>query len=148
MRISLAILFCLARSVLASIEERACAKDNCLRAVGGTTRGSSAVAAARSDCSSFLLSTITLPGHTTTFVSTTISTVTISGNGITQRSNPPVSGAESTKTVPIYASSCSGASRYSSACSCLGITGSIITVTPVVCTLISLFLISSDNDMN
>lgn len=138
------ILLGLIPSIRASAhKEGACAEDNCLRAVTGTRRGASAITAARGDCSSFLSSTTTLATRTaTTSILTITATITVSGNGNNKRSALSVSaGTISTKTVPSYATACSGTSRYSSACSCWGITASTITVTPIVCDVISKFLL-------
>jgi hypothetical protein len=142
MRILSALLFCIVHSALASLEKRGCARDNCLRAVEGTRSGSAAVAAASGDCSSFLLSTVTLPGQSSTYVSTLTTTVTVP-NEVIKRS-----ATGSTKAIPNYASACSGAARYSSACSCFGITGSVVTVTQVVCTPILFVQLASVVEMN
>ncbi|XWX02404.1 hypothetical protein V2A60_010441 [Cordyceps javanica] len=79
-----------------------CNADNCARAVTGTRRGELAVTQAQSDCSQFMQKTSTAPVVTVT----------------------------STVVVPSYASACSGSVRYASACSCWGIPGDVVTVTP------------------
>ena len=63
---------------------RACAADNCARAVTGSNQAVP-TATRSADCSSFLAAT-------------------------------------TTATVPTYASACNNAARYTSACSCLGVT--------------------------
>jgi hypothetical protein len=50
---------------------------------------------------------------------------------ITVTEAPKTSGTDaSVHDIPSYASKCSGSARYSSACSCWGVTGSKVTVTP------------------
>jgi len=74
-----------------------CNADNCARAVTGTRSGKIPDATSRmADCSSFMLTTV---GPSTTIVPS---------------------------QVPPYASACSGTQRYSSACSCWGITPKIV----------------------
>jgi hypothetical protein len=85
-----------------------CRADNCARAVTGTRRGPNFPATARSDCASFLAVTVTAGSE---HVSADV--------------------AAPTKSIPKYASACSGAARYTSACSCYGIKPSTVTITPV-----------------
>ncbi|KAL0934956.1 uncharacterized protein CTRU02_209547 [Colletotrichum truncatum] len=77
-----------------------CSNDNCARAVTGTRRGIAFASGAKTDCQNFMIQT-----HTVTIAT---------------------SAAPTAKTIPTYASECSGTSRYSSACSCWGITASTI----------------------
>ncbi|ATY60167.1 hypothetical protein A9K55_005499 [Cordyceps militaris] len=91
-----------ALALLPSALAAECAADNCARAVTGTRRGDPFVTQAQSDCSHFQQKTITAPAVTIT----------------------------STVAPPWYATACSGTVRYASACSCWGITGDAVTVTP------------------
>ncbi|KAH6718843.1 hypothetical protein BKA61DRAFT_669186 [Leptodontidium sp. MPI-SDFR-AT-0119] len=102
-----------------------CNRDNCLRAVQGTARGPARVEIAKSDCSSFLEKTTTVPSSTATITQT--ATVTL----------PAVlpKRHDGGKTVPAYATACSGSARYSSACSCWGITGGTKTISSGVTTV-------------
>ncbi|EJP67876.1 small secreted protein [Beauveria bassiana ARSEF 2860] len=79
-----------------------CNADNCARAVTGTRRGDDFVSSAQGDCSRFMQKTVTAPAMTIT----------------------------STVAPPWYASACSGTVRYASACSCWGIPGDAVTITP------------------
>ncbi|KAH8901662.1 hypothetical protein GQ53DRAFT_790105 [Thozetella sp. PMI_491] len=91
-----------------------CNDDNCARAVTGTRRGPSFSSTAQSDCAAFMV--VTEYGHTAyVFSDTLLSTVTVT---------TPV--APTSKTVPTYASACSGTSRYASACSCWGVTSTTV----------------------
>lgn len=128
MRVSLAILAYLAQTGLASIQKRACVADNCARAVTGTRRGPSHTLTASSDCSSFLHETTTIPLSLTTIELTETRTVTLplEDEGLAKRAEP--SPTTTSKAIPSYASACSGAVRYSSACACLGITAFTTTV--------------------
>ncbi|TQV94284.1 hypothetical protein V2A60_002680 [Cordyceps javanica] len=101
-----------------------CGGDNCARQVTGTRDGLLAVTSRQADCSSFLLTTV-VPDATTTTV-----TVTVDPDepAKLKRENIEVRAATSVPTaVPAYASGCDSASRYSSACSCWGITASVTT---------------------
>ena len=75
-----------------------------------------------------------MPVVTTTQFATTSTTTfysVVGGSVITPGPNPPpyqvAQGGES--TVPPYASACGGAPRYLSACSCIGVTSPVATVT-------------------
>ncbi|KAG4419652.1 hypothetical protein IFR04_007249 [Cadophora malorum] len=113
----------------ANLKERTgsggCNRDNCLRAVQGTAKGPAQVEIAKTDCSSFLEVTTTVPSSTATVTET--ATVTLQAV-LPKRDNPA-------KTVPAYASACSGAARYSSACSCWGITAGTKTISSGVATV-------------
>ncbi|PVH78334.1 hypothetical protein DL98DRAFT_590458 [Cadophora sp. DSE1049] len=76
-----------------------CNRDNSLRAVQGTAKGPAQVEIAKTDCSSFLEVTTTVPSSTATVTET--ATVTLPAV-LPKRDNPA-------KTVPAYASACSGA---------------------------------------
>ncbi|XWX00327.1 hypothetical protein V2A60_008347 [Cordyceps javanica] len=97
-----------------------CNADNCARAVTGTRRGDGFEATAKADCSRFMTKTVT--GNAVTVTSTV--TITVAPNP------PAVTIVKRDAAIPSYASACSGTSRYSSACSCWGITANTITVHP------------------
>ncbi|KAK6346917.1 hypothetical protein TWF696_007017 [Orbilia brochopaga] len=134
------------------LRPRACAADNCFRAVYATqfsSRGSI-------DCASYWRTTYTPPTVTVTSTETISSTVTEYPSVIgtetihltstttvpsTLTINVPTSFTqtltmgvncfkrqEPANTIPAYAALCSGAVRYSSACSCVGVT-TIATIT-------------------
>lgn len=121
-------------------------QDNCARAVSGTAMGSATKSTHLADCSSFFAYTIT--------PATVTSTVTVTPAPVTETDTTTVTVATTTtytgtldvevnnankkrattgavtvspSAVPAYASACSGTSRYSSACSCAGVTPSYIT---------------------
>lgn len=94
-----------------------CKADNCARAVTGTAKGTAHTVMAKRDCSSFMT-------HTVTVYATATAKAKRDG--------------ESIKAIPSYASACSGAVRYSSACSCWGVTASISTISITVSYLIYL----------
>ncbi|KAK6529982.1 hypothetical protein TWF694_003359 [Orbilia ellipsospora] len=119
--------------------------DNCARAVTGTRYNADTQAIHTADCSSFMITTIILPPPTATgYVPTTVYSV-ITGSGAKNRKRNAddslnnlrapaiVKARQATQVpsnVPTYASACSGTARYSSACSCAGITAAVTTVTP------------------
>lgn len=94
-----------------------CKADNCARAVTGTAKGTAHTVMAKRDCSSFMTQTVTV--YTTA----------------TAKAKRDV---ESIKALPTYASACSGAVRYSSACSCWGLTASTSMISITVSYLINL----------
>ncbi|KAG9239185.1 hypothetical protein BJ875DRAFT_539007 [Amylocarpus encephaloides] len=113
--LALALMGC----AFATSNPAACNQDNCFRAVAGTRRGPDQTKTASADCSAFLQTTITPPAVTTT------TTVTVTA--------APALAKRVPGTIPAYASPCSGAVRYSSACSCFGILPTTITApTPTV----------------
>lgn len=105
-------------------------KDNCARAVTGTAANvSPSLSVRKADCSSFFSTTVT-PIVTTTVTQTSTSTstyvamttVTTTIQGKKKRQATTVTAITQTPTaVPTYASACSGTVRYSSACSCFGV---------------------------
>ncbi|KAJ3497659.1 hypothetical protein NLG97_g1730 [Lecanicillium saksenae] len=104
-----------------------CNPDNCANAVTGTRRGPAFSTTAKSDCSSFMTTTTTLAAVTKT---TTVTITIVPGNAPAPTNPPPAK--RDLKTVPYYATACSGTSRYSSACSCYGITAHTFTESPTV----------------
>ncbi|KAK6535624.1 hypothetical protein TWF694_002079 [Orbilia ellipsospora] len=119
---------------LASVVTADCAKNNCLRAVIASafpTRHGSA------DCSAFMVTTVT-PTTQTITVTTVASTVDtlpttflpVRRRDINQniRRIVTTTAASTAGGIPAYASPCDSSARYSSACSCIGVTMSTITL--------------------
>ncbi|KAF5703104.1 small secreted protein [Fusarium globosum] len=95
----------LAVNVPKELQERSGCGDNCARAVVPGFRGPAVVASYKAECEAYLQVTTT-PDASTVYV---------------------------TKSIPTYASACSGESRYLTACSCAS--ASVVTVaapTPTV----------------
>jgi len=111
-----------------------CNADNCARAVTGTAAFKTPVPVRQSDCSSFQLTTVTPLPSTTTIVTTVTSIPPHKrdAGALDARQVTVIPAA-----VPTYASACSGAVRYKSACSCWGITESVTTAPTPVVTVIS-----------
>ncbi|KAG9246343.1 hypothetical protein BJ878DRAFT_497473 [Calycina marina] len=94
-----------------------CNRNNCLRAVIASSH-SPGPAVASADCISFLASTVTPVAVRTT----SISYITVTDPTITVTAAGPLS-------TPAYATACSGTiMKYASACSCIGVTASIVTL--------------------
>ncbi|KAJ9633662.1 hypothetical protein H2199_009300 [Coniosporium tulheliwenetii] len=132
MRLSIPIILAVSSSSLAAVTERAaCNADSCARAVTGTRRGISFQSSARADCAKFLATTVTLPAETTTLVETVTTVIPGSEHSINERAEgSSTNGAPIPTTgVPSYATPCSNAVKYASACSCWGVSGSTETVT-------------------
>ncbi|EPS39098.1 hypothetical protein H072_7134 [Dactylellina haptotyla CBS 200.50] len=96
-----------------------CIKDNCLRAViasAYTTRSGVA------DCGAYLITTVTPPVSIVTKTINTVSSYT-GQSGMEQRKvrrngeGNILEARATAATIPAYASPCSGAARYTSACS-------------------------------
>ena len=103
----------------------------------GTRLGSASASAYRQDCTSFLSGTVTPP--------TSTATVMVTPDTCDDDDQAPLTLLKKMKrtteagvtvfptAVPTYAAACSGAVRYSSACSCWGVTAAYTTApTPVV----------------
>lgn len=104
----------------------------------GTRLGPASASAFRRDCTSFLSATVTPP--------TSTATVTVTPDACDEDEAPPQTLAKRVQqkraaegvtvfptAVPTYASACSGAVRYSSACACWGVSAVLTTApTPVV----------------
>ena len=54
-----AVLSLVTLALAGAVEQRACAANNCIRAVTGTRLGDASVSAHRADCSSFVRTTVT-----------------------------------------------------------------------------------------
>lgn len=103
----------------------------------GTRLGSASVSAFRQDCTSFMSATVTPPTSTVTVTATpdTCDEDDEAPQTLTKRvQQKRADGVTAFPTaVPTYASACSGAVRYSSACSCWGVSAAFTTApTPVV----------------
>ncbi|PHH90665.1 hypothetical protein CDD83_2992 [Cordyceps sp. RAO-2017] len=102
-----------------------CGGDNCARQVTGTHPGLSPLESRRADCSNFMKTTV-IPDATTTTI-----TVTAQQDEPSRARRDAVleyrAATEAPTAVPAYASGCRGASKYSSACSCWGITAATST---------------------
>ncbi|MCJ1320227.1 hypothetical protein MMC15_005565 [Xylographa vitiligo] len=123
---TLSVLCGLAAAVAAVTTTSACNADNCLRAVRGTSLPTRSGAA---DCSSFFEATVT-PATSTV---TATATVTSFSNKRRRALNAAENALEARQmtvvptAIPTYASACSGSVRYSSACSCIGVTATTST---------------------
>ncbi|KAF3319222.1 hypothetical protein TWF173_003671 [Orbilia oligospora] len=123
-----------------------CNADNCLRAIRATSR----LASASVDCASFFaIPTITYTdtlsfsetSFSTTFITktttieltatTSVDTATTTTLNIapttTLTVQAPLRKRDEVQTIPAYASPCSGAVRFSSACQCIGIVSPTVT---------------------
>ncbi|KAK3361111.1 hypothetical protein B0T24DRAFT_114445 [Lasiosphaeria ovina] len=105
----------LADAALNRLMRRTCTSNNCAREVTGTNPGLPPVTLRKADCSSFMARTVSY---------STVTTVTSAQLLRRQQTIVP-------SNLPAYASSVCNASKYSSACSCWGITASTTTVTSV-----------------
>ncbi|KAK0099572.1 hypothetical protein ONS95_013531 [Cadophora gregata] len=103
-----------------------CNADNCLRAVTGTQPGQTQTRVDRKgDCSSFFQPTTTASATTVTVTFTAAPVFPHKREVENQIENRQALDAPF--TVPAYASPCSGTVRYSSACSCFGVTATTVT---------------------
>ncbi|KAK3374623.1 hypothetical protein B0H63DRAFT_480600 [Podospora didyma] len=105
----------LSHAVLQKLERRGCTANNCARDITGTNPGLSPITLRRADCSSYMLRTVAYSAVTT-----------VTANQVQRRQQTIVPSA-----IPSYASKYCDASKYSSACSCWGITATTTTVTSV-----------------
>ncbi|KAK6515750.1 hypothetical protein TWF281_004340 [Arthrobotrys megalospora] len=147
-------------SLLGSASATTCEADNCLRAI----RAPSRIVDASSACSAYIRSTVTPDTRTYTDYSTIselaqetqyatqtdtiFNTLTVvikqtatTVLGFTSTStiyDPALKKRQAQPTIPAYASPCSGAARFSSACSCIGVTGPILVTAPTPSTTITL----------
>ncbi|KAL3417103.1 hypothetical protein PVAG01_11103 [Phlyctema vagabunda] len=134
-----------------SLGERAvCNADNCARAVTGTANAKYPASLRLADCQAFLATTTTPKVSTSTVYSNVVGTTTISVTPTpvmitTTTTQSPAITARAVKeqqadgqVVPIYASACSGAARYSSACNCWGALSRITVTAEVPITIITI----------
>ncbi|POR32475.1 Uncharacterized protein TPAR_07308 [Tolypocladium paradoxum] len=115
------ILSFVAAALAGAVEVRQnCGGDNCARQVTGTRDGLTAIESRKADCSSFMKTTV-IPDATTTTVTVTVEAGAPSkfrrAAGLEYRAATTAPTA-----IPAYASSCQEGVKYSSACSCWGIT--------------------------
>ncbi|KAF4984103.1 hypothetical protein FZEAL_642 [Fusarium zealandicum] len=100
-----ALLAPIVAAIPKELQDRSGCGDNCARAVVPGFRGPEVVAAYKSQCNAYIEVTTT-PAPTTVYV---------------------------TKSIPTYASACSGETRYLTACSCAGASAvTIVAPTPTV----------------
>ncbi|PVH84196.1 hypothetical protein DL98DRAFT_84081 [Cadophora sp. DSE1049] len=136
----LLILLTLTHLTLAAIDTTPnptkCYADNCARAVSGTRSGPDHLKTASADCSSALVITDFPFGATVTSWMTWVEetdTVTVTA--------APTAGSVKRQIdfvpIPPYASPCVDYFAYSSACSCLGVTATVVTDTAVVSSILS-----------
>ncbi|EPS42021.1 hypothetical protein H072_4068 [Dactylellina haptotyla CBS 200.50] len=124
-------------------EYAGCQANNCIRAVTGTAVKTPSVASRKLDCNSAQLATAfglttTLTYYTTitpaTVTVTASTTITVASGTFTITASAPVKRDEvlDRRTlaagVPSYASACTNLVQYKSACSCLGVTATTLTV--------------------
>ncbi|KAK8068826.1 Phospholipase A2 [Apiospora phragmitis] len=124
----------LAAAALEPRNNNGCNADNCARAVTGTRRGPASISAFKQDCTSFMSATVTPPTSTATVTVTPDTCDEDEQAPLTLKKQKRAEGVTVFPTaVPTYASACSGAVRYSSACSCWGVSAAFTTApTPVV----------------
>jgi hypothetical protein len=114
------ILSLVAAAVAAVVEPRACAGNNCNRAVTGTRDGLLPITERQAACSSFQKATVTPDAVTTTV------TVTVEPEAPARFKREAAieyrAATELPTAVPAYASGACDAKAYASACDCWGIT--------------------------
>ncbi|MCJ1308022.1 hypothetical protein MMC25_001672 [Agyrium rufum] len=125
--------------LLTVVSAAQCNQDNCYRAVlAANTPTIHGVA----DCSSYFRTTVTPAPSTVT--NTASATVTVTKTLLPFKRardaapEPTLVARQATvapSSIPAYATPCSGAVRYSSACSCLGVTATTTTVAPSTVTV-------------
>ncbi|CZS96700.1 uncharacterized protein RAG0_05913 [Rhynchosporium agropyri] len=110
-------------STLSSLPTPKCKADNCLRALNCTQSGPSHLSTVLADCSSVLITTdhpvATITSYSTLAEATNnvFVTAAIEKRQIIASSQP----------LPTYAKPCTDFYAFSSACSCLGVTASVVT---------------------
>ncbi|UNI24709.1 hypothetical protein JDV02_010436 [Purpureocillium takamizusanense] len=113
-----------------------CGGDNCARQVTGTRDGLKPIESRKADCTSFMRTTV-VPDPVTTTV-----TVTVDGEAPHKLRRDAAleyrAATEAPTVVPAYATACSNGAKYSSACSCWGITAAVTTApTPTKTTTVT-----------
>ncbi|KAF3940974.1 hypothetical protein ABW19_dt0208072 [Dactylella cylindrospora] len=122
-------------SANALIARGACNADNCLRALRATQLPSRSLEASAA-CTSALHTTVTPETITATQTDFETATVTIASTTIITYA--PVLRPRDEFVLPEFATACSGFERFSSACSCLGVFESTITLdAPVTSTTVT-----------
>ncbi|MCJ1400014.1 hypothetical protein MMC11_003217 [Xylographa trunciseda] len=122
---TLSVICGLAAAAAAATTTSACNADNCLRAVRASSFPTRAGAA---DCSSYFEATVTPATSTITTTATVTSFANKRRRGL--NAEPALEARQVTvvpSAIPTYASACSGSARYSSACSCIGVTATTST---------------------
>ncbi|PMD37155.1 hypothetical protein L207DRAFT_599483 [Hyaloscypha variabilis F] len=128
---------------LSSIFKRTgCNANNCLRQIRGTDVNLQPPLTSReSDCSTFMITTVTPATYTAT---TTVTITTVVPPAKRDVDSAPLVAPRqvtvSPTTYPAYATDCPSYSAYSSACSCIGITPTVTTVpTPTTTTTVTAY---------
>jgi hypothetical protein len=121
-----AVVLTFVASAMASVlQERACAGNNCKRAVTGTRAGLLPIESRQADCSSFQLATV-VPDAVTTTVTVTVEAGEPAkfkrAAGLEYRA-----ATEVPTDIPAYATACPNVGEYAEACSCWGITATTTT---------------------
>jgi len=136
--------FILVSALTITTSNASCDADDCARAVTGTRTGKVPnISSREADCSSFQITTVTPAPSTVTAFTTVTSIPPHKRDAIAERqvTITPVS-------VPTYASACSGAVRYKSACSCWGITATVTTAPTPIVTVVSTVTVTPDECSN
>ncbi|OIW25577.1 hypothetical protein CONLIGDRAFT_684123 [Coniochaeta ligniaria NRRL 30616] len=134
----------LARGALVAAAAARCGGDNCGRAVRATQYGPATSAARLFACNTYLQVTVTPEASTVYITMTDSTTITLGASQATdspqsssavqkRQEHPAVERRQApgtTKKIPAYASPCSSAAAYSSACSCFGAVASTVTEDP------------------
>ncbi|EPE07752.1 hypothetical protein F503_00474 [Ophiostoma piceae UAMH 11346] len=100
-------------------DKRSCSGNNCNRAITGTAKSLPSSTLRKSDCSSFLLTTVT--------PSPVVKTKWIGDNSFYYETAITTAVTVIPTSKPSYASACSSSGAYASACKCYGITGKTTT---------------------
>ncbi|KAL2061851.1 hypothetical protein VTL71DRAFT_7229 [Oculimacula yallundae] len=112
----------------------ACNANDCARAVTGIRTGQMPDEASRKrDCSSFMRVTV-IPTISTITASATVTITTTLPGQTAMLEQRQVTITPSSVRIPTYAKACSDMARYSSACSCWGITATTTTASTLVTT--------------
>jgi len=114
-----------------AVEKRACAGNNCNRAITGTRDGLSPASVRSADCASFLLTTVTPDAVTVTVTVDDETSTAAAKRDLVYRAV-----TVSPSALPTYATAACDAVSYASACSCFGVTGSVTTA-PVPTTTVT-----------
>ncbi|KXH39138.1 hypothetical protein CSAL01_03169 [Colletotrichum salicis] len=124
--------------LISFVDAQRCNNDNCARAVTGTRAGIPVdISSRRSDCSSYMQTTV-IPDTFTSTVTTTVYTDNIPPTPTTTFSQSTTRApiTQFPTAVPSYVTpQCPGPSAYSSACSCWSITHSVTTLPAPVTTV-------------
>ncbi|MCJ1388317.1 hypothetical protein MMC18_001163 [Xylographa bjoerkii] len=130
---TLSVLCSLVAAAAAATTTSKCNADNCLRAVRASSFPTRSGAA---DCSSYFEATVTPATSTITATATVTAFSNKRRRGL--NAEPALEARQMTivpSAIPTYASACSGSVRYSSACSCIGVTATTSTASTPMTTV-------------